>query len=179
MDSFGGTPLTSLAFPNGYTAQNGLFNFYLYALNIGVGLSAGHNARNLQRQINLVDDLSVQKGTHALKFGFDFRRLAPVTSPPAYRQEAFFLDMSAATSGNSDFGFVFSNEAVSLAFRSLSAFMQDTWRVRPRLTLTYGLRWDLDAAPSSTRGSPDSCTHRVQPDRFFTFGNSPLRNAAF
>lgn len=153
MDSFGGAvPLSSLPFPTGYSAKNGLLDLYLYGLSVGSELDAGHNARNLQRQINVVDDLSMQKGSHSLKFGIDLRHLAPRTSPPAYRQEAFFVTMSSATSGNSDFGFVFSNEEVDLALHSLSAFAQDTWRVHPRLTITYGVRWDLDAAPSSTRG---------------------------
>jgi hypothetical protein len=153
IDSFGGAlPLPSLPFPAGYSAENGLFNFYLYALSVGSELDAGHNARNVQRQINVVDDLSIQMGHHALKLGVDFRQLAPRTSPPAYRQEAFFLSMSSATSGNSDFGFVFSNEDVDLSLHSLSAFAQDTWRVHPRLTITYGVRWDVDAAPASTKG---------------------------
>src|ERR1700677_3305997 len=34
----------------------------------------------------------------------------------------------------------------------LGVFAQDSWRVVPRLTLTYGLRWDVDFAPSSTSG---------------------------
>jgi outer membrane receptor protein involved in Fe transport len=31
-------------------------------------------------------------------------------------------------------------------------FAQDTWRVTPRLNLTYGLRWDVAPPPTFTRG---------------------------
>src|SRR5260370_22390398 len=41
---------------------------------------------------------------------------------------------------------------VPLIFQNFSLFAQDTWRVRPRLTITYGLRWDVDFTPKTSSG---------------------------
>src|SRR5262249_12824367 len=42
---------------------------------------------------------------------------------------------------------------VQLVFSSWSLFAQDTWTITPNLTLTYGLRWDYNAAPTSPNGT--------------------------
>jgi len=154
-DSFGGAvPLTSLPFPDGFGVNNANFNLYIGSLTNGTTLIAGQQAHNIQRQINVVENLSLQKGTHSLKFGVDFRRLTPSYAPPAYAQFAFFSGVPTAEVGNPDFGGeVGSFTGTNQLFRNLGVFAQDTWRVVPHLTLTYGIRWDLDFAPSSLSGA--------------------------
>jgi hypothetical protein len=154
LDNFGGAvPLTSLPFPTGFTSQNSLFALSIInsALTAS-GFGSGQAAQNLQRQINVVDNFSVQRGSHSLKFGLDLRRLSPLTAPSAYAQGVYFPDVPSVESGISELGFAESNSAVTLLFHNLAIFAQDTWRVVPRLTLTYGLRWDVDFAPSSLNG---------------------------
>ena len=41
----------------------------------------GKQGVNEQRQVNLLDNLSVSQGSHQLKFGVDYRWLAPFTNP--------------------------------------------------------------------------------------------------
>jgi len=152
-DNFGGaTPLLSLPLPSPYTSENVYFDLFIASLEHG-SLSAGQGASNLQRQFNLVDNLSIQKGTHALKFGIDFRRLSPVYSPYRYSQEPYFFNMPSAETGSLGFSFLESRSGTTTLFRNLGVFAQDTWRINPRLTLTYGLRWDVDFAPSSIDGA--------------------------
>jgi hypothetical protein len=153
LDNFGGAvPLTSLPLPAPFTAKDAGFFFDIFTLQ-NEQLNVGHvAAHNLQRQINIVDNVSLQRGTHALKFGVDFRRLSPLYEPSGYYQNASFGDVPSAETGSLLFGLTESAQRTTLRLHNLGAFAQDTWRVLPRLTLTYGLRWDVDFSPSSSDG---------------------------
>jgi hypothetical protein len=153
LDKFGGAvPLISLPLPGPFTNANAVLSFDILSLNNGTDFNLGPSAKNIQRQINIVDDLSSQKGRHSLKFGVDFRRLSPISDPYIYRQFELFSDVPSAEGGNPLFSIVFSSRPTALLFKNLGIFGQDTWRIKPRLTITYGLRWDVDFAPSSTSG---------------------------
>jgi hypothetical protein len=152
LDNFGGAvPLTSLPFPGQFTSENGQLSFNIASLQQGQ-FFVGQNGRNLQRQINIVDSVSIQKGSHSLKFGVDFRRLSPLVQLNGYGQTAFFLNVPSAESGNLLFSVVTANRSATFLFRNQGIYVQDTWRVTPRFTLTYGLRWDIDFVPESLSG---------------------------
>jgi Carboxypeptidase regulatory-like domain/TonB dependent receptor len=152
LDSFGGAvPLASLPLPSPYTDANGAFSLETISLVDGI-LNAGKNAHNIQRQINLVDNLSIQKGPHSLKFGVDYRHLSPQFSPAEYVQNVFFSNVPSAQLGNLLFNQIQAGLGTTLLFNNLGIFAQDTWRATPNLTVTYGLRWDVDFAPSSANG---------------------------
>ena len=153
-DGFGGAiPLASLPLPEGFGTNNANFYLDIFSLTNDYQFIEGKQARNMQRQVNVVENLSVQQGSHSLKFGVDFRRLSPITAPPTYSQQVFFSGIAAAVVGNADFGGqVNSYAGTTQLFHNLGVFAQDTWHIVPRLTLTYGIRWDVDFSPSSLQG---------------------------
>jgi hypothetical protein len=153
LDDFGGAvALAALPFPPSYTPANGQFSFYINGLGPGAGLNAGKSTATTQRQFNSVDSLSWQAGSHSLKFGIDFRRLDPDLDPNIYFQEGAFHQVANTILGNSYFSQVRSRNEVQVTFKNLGLYAQDSWRALPRLTITYGLRWDVDFAPSSRNG---------------------------
>jgi len=152
LDGFGGANVPSdLPFPSPFTSNNGLFLFYIFSLQQGYW-EDGHVSENLQRQLNIVDGLSLQKGSHGLKFGVDFRRLTPIYQPAQYEQAPLFADVASAANGQLLESFTESNLNPTLLLRNLGLYAEDLWRVTPHLTMTYGIRWDIDFSPGSLSG---------------------------
>jgi hypothetical protein len=152
LDNFGGaipTPLSTLLPP--FAEQQDTF--------FGFGLtnslfSVGKNADNYQRQINLVDNLSLVMGQHQVRFGIDWRRLFPSTGVAEYSQRANFFSLNNLITGNASVVNVASNSGrVFPLLHNFSAYGQDTWRATRRLTLTYGLRWEVNTPPTERYGN--------------------------
>ena len=151
IDDFGGAIPLAISSGSPLADKNSQFTLQVFSPT-SIFLVQGKNQRNQQKQFNIVDDLSIQNGRHSWKFGIDFRRLTPLADPPRYSQFVSFDSLPALAAGNLFFGTVESNLSDRMLFQNLGVFVQDRWRIVPRLTFTYGVRWDIDVAPSSLDG---------------------------
>ena len=155
LDNLGGAvvPSDSLFFPSSVPKDNAQFSFIMLGLPFGL-LNFGRAADNLQRQLNIVDSISLVRGSHNVKLGADFRRLMPLIAPRAYHQNNVFNGVNGTLTGRSLFSEIradsFPREPI---YDNFSLFGQDTWKITRRLTLTYGLRWELNPVVHERNGN--------------------------
>ncbi|MFN3326173.1 MAG: TonB-dependent receptor domain-containing protein [Bryobacteraceae bacterium] len=157
VDAFGGaTPpprsalLPDFAGPNSYA----IVNFTGTPHSISMGPEAG----NRQVQHNMVTTGSWIRSGHTVKFGMDFRRLISTLSADAqtqYRPTYNFQGITGALNQTLTAAILNVVERSNLYFDNLSLFTQDDWRVTRRLTINYGLRYELNPAP----GGSDAARH--------------------
>ncbi len=155
IDTFGGAvPISdSYAFPPGYNSATALSALLLVDGGADGFSFLGLSNNNSLKQWNFTDSLAVALGAHQLKFGVDYRSISQTVGLRTYATIGIFLDAAQAESG---IPLLVSLEAntprAGVAYKNYSLFAQDTFRVTPRFTLTYGLRWDVDSPPSGLYG---------------------------
>jgi carboxypeptidase family protein len=154
MDSFGGAvPIDQSVLLSGYNGPGNKFGrLFISFAGINVGPGLGDSIDSSQRQINLVDNVSLVKGSHQLKFGFDFRRLMDRYGPKAYEQEIFLNSETDVLSGTPSFVIIRARRGVRPVFDNYSFYGQDRWKPSSVLTLDLGLRWELNPAPRDAGG---------------------------
>ena len=144
LDDFGGAVVPGGPFPAAS------FTFDLNSRN--AAWMVGDEQSNLQRQSSLAGSVVTLRGDHSLKFGGDYRRLSPSIDVRASEQNAFFDGVGQASAGIATrVNLLRFGDPQNPVFHNLSLFAQDEWKKTSRLTLTYGLRWEL-APPPSTDG---------------------------
>jgi hypothetical protein len=155
---FGGIPAAISQFlPPGYSSANSNASFDVGKTNQVPVIYLGMISKNEARQIEGLDNLSYNHGAHLLKFGVDYRWFSPVQIVPAYRT---FLSLGGIYESPGSFistvpeieTTVSPSSKTAYVVPTFGAYAQDTWRLSPRFTINYGLRWEVDPAPRVSAG---------------------------
>ncbi len=126
------------------------------------GFSVNGPQPRIDETVQYTDNLTLIRGKHSLKFGFDIRNI-DVFNPFRFVHNGFFafsgnrlpnLAGNGALGANSDAGLL-QMLGISQGYQQSSGainhpggelyyfYAQDQWRIRPTLTLNFGLGWQL------------------------------------
>lgn len=129
-------------------------DYVSYRLSSGYGLSRGNFGDATQRQVNVVGTVSYGRGAHHAKFGFDVRVLSPSVTPSRTVVSAAFASLADLQGGVASLVVYGRTHDSAAKFRNFSMFAQDTLRYGRRASMTYGVRWDVNPAPSFSGEQP-------------------------
>jgi hypothetical protein len=155
LDTFGGaTPISPSTFFPPFADLNDSFGGFFLTNGVNSSYYLGKNVSNSQRQYNLIDTISFLKRSHQLRFGIDYRRIGTYNGARSYDELVYFVDPLGAAEGLGADVMVEAQDPGSIRFDNLSLFTQDAWKITPRWTLTYGVRWELNPAPGGGPNHP-------------------------
>lgn len=148
LDAFGGAVAINPSLLLGTLPAQDSSSFF--TINGAGTYATGPNASNTTKQFNLVDGLAVSARTHQLKFGGDYRALYLDAAPSRYQVNYSVTNVQTLLStGAARSVSVSAFVPAQILSKAFSLYAQDTWKIFPRLTITYGARWELSPAPSA------------------------------
>ena len=130
-------------------------NISIYELGLSFGPDPSAPQFSVQNTYQITDNLSWTRGQHSLKFGFDgWKSISPSSFTQRSRGDYQWLyltdylhDISPDVAAERGIGnVVYYGDQVLLSF-----YGNDTWKIRPNLTLNLGLRYEYQTVPYSQR----------------------------
>ncbi|MEO6391005.1 MAG: TonB-dependent receptor, partial [Pyrinomonadaceae bacterium] len=131
-----------------------LINIASGATGIAFGTGTSQDAQHAARTTSLADTVSISHGDHAWRFGGELRFYKfDLTANILTRGLINFTGIDNFLTGPTNFS-VLGNGVTERNLRTTdyNFFVQDNWRLSPKLTLNLGLRYELDLPPYDTQG---------------------------
>ncbi len=111
------------------------------------GTSSGSPTRRVNTMYQVVNNLSHQAGAHAFRVGVDFLfNDVQITYPRSVRGGYTFSSLANFFTGaynNAGFTQTFGTSEIAQTNPNVGLYVQDEWKVSPRVTLNLGVRYDL------------------------------------
>lgn len=112
------------------------------------GTLSGSPTGRLTNSLQIVDSVAHRVGAHSIRAGVDFLyNDTTITFPRSIRGSYSFSSLAnflTGTYNSSGFSQTFGNSVVGQTNPNVGFYVQDEWKVTPRLTLNYGVRYDLE-----------------------------------
>ncbi len=138
----------------GYPAN--IPNIYIgvfYYPAVGSLYSQAYLGVNETRQVDVPDNLTWIIGKHQFKFGVDYRILNSTQLPESPLVGYEYYSEATLLANTSDYIYNYSYGSFFPGIWDFAAYAEDQWQVSPKLSLSYGLRWDLMPPPTVRRGN--------------------------
>lgn len=154
VDDFGGAQPINLADAMGA----GLYpyaspEFVLYFPSVAFTDLSSKSSHNLQSQWNVTDSLSITSGKHQIKLGADYRWIRSPGIPASPFILTLYETASAVSSNTAAEGYVSVQESAVPIFQQFAAYVQDEWHLKSSISLSAGLRWELNPPLSEQYGN--------------------------
>lgn len=118
------------------------------------------------------DNISINSGKHSYKFGFTARHIRDSQVQATFGRYTFaniqsYLDARNGVNPRAYQTFTQTIGEPQIKYNSLfsSFFAQDTYKPRPNITITYGLRYDVYKMPDANSASPFTSSQKFRTDR--------------
>jgi hypothetical protein len=154
LDQFGGAQPIDLSSALGASGDPNAFSYFeLYFPGVGSTTLLTENASNLSRQWNITDTLSVSTGRHHLTTGVDYRRIDSPLTPVTPTLEFVFESQNSLQSNSADVALIARDLPADPVFSETALFAQDDWHLPRSLTISAGLRWEVNPPPGTGSGA--------------------------
>lgn len=148
-----------------------------FGANLNVGFSPQGPTTLIDNNFTYSDNLSWVVGRHSLKGGFQFSAAQNNTNYDYYVNGEFDfygpstevgsgLDLADFLMGLPDEYFQFGAAPSNVRSKQYGAYLQDSWKVTPRLTLNFGVRYEYTTPKFDTQGRSFSFVPGLQSQRF-------------